>query len=186
MAEVGGRGGRRPDPGVAAGDGHDLAPADVVGLVGVGELDGVHGVGRPRYRRAEQHGQMQGVEPGLPGGQDELGPAGRQGHHRAVQSDLEMGGEVGGPSLGEPDRIELRCSALLKRRDLGLVEDVVDAQRAGADLQPGVAVHGEVPERMGAGGRGTGDHQRDERPERPEQREQSCLGAPPPGDEVHE
>ena len=146
----------RDDGGSLARERANRAPADasVEGLVG--DLD-PRGPGRDRGGEARlEPGE---VEPRLPGRERELDlPGLPEADGPAVDGELEARGRVGDQlarqrrplTAGErPVPVGVEALDLLERRDLGLVEDVVDRRRALVEPQLDQLVRREVPERVG-------------------------------------
>ncbi|CAM5525946.1 hypothetical protein SGLAM104S_00911 [Streptomyces glaucescens] len=142
LGHVGGGEGRT----VAAG--RDLAPAGAD--VRAAEADGRPSVPGQRSRQQALHAE--GVEARLP--RPDLSGAGDDGERGLPPADGDLA-VPGGPRAALPgpavqaQPLDVRPG--LRRRDLGEVLDVLDAQVSGGGDQPVVLVDGEVAQRMRAG-----------------------------------
>jgi hypothetical protein len=157
---------------------HDFAPARAVLVVAVVEGDGRLSVDADR--RAINEDGAKDLEVGLPG--EDLGALLDRCENHGLAPNAEVdAGKKGRPFAGEVGlefgrrklAVAIGVDALLhpEGRDLGEVEDVVEADRFAIELDAGVLVHGEVAERVSGGfagvREGDGGGSRDEDDEQP-------------------
>ena len=141
------RGRRRPDVCAAPAAHHDLAPAQPAGERVVAELDGalvVYPSREVELDPCELQAPLTRRERDRPAGGQ------RQGDGVAVQHQMEP---PDGHAALATQHLGRGQIALLEGRDLGLVEDVVDAHVVARDRDLGEVVDGEVAQGMRRGGR---------------------------------
>src|ERR671923_871569 len=133
------RGGENGGAARAADD--DLSPPDPPCEVAVVELEVSTGARRVQRFQAER------LEPAGPGTLGRIGLERPRGDASAVALEPQARGERPG-EVRPPEPL-----AVLQRRDLGQVHDVVDIERTAGRLDGGVPVHSEVAERVRCGPR---------------------------------